>query len=331
MSKYFIPINTDINLNEEFRLRLYNFYTRINGLSYYLPNTYFVDTTNGNLAYSTYTSVLDVNPKVYDSNNNLVTGALTRSNGNWILNLNTTGTYTLYAYYCRQSKTLKPTGADDFDPDTNHENLAWQVTLEVYNPSVRKVLNTTLYAYNQQGYNWLRYNNPDWELVDTLTSPQNVLSVSQTGSSDAKTWTIPFTYLNNVTWTTIGIDLHSLRGVNKQRSVKLHANLQFRKIWSEQQTEKICFSSEDLTGSTDSSLGTDVSVGQELTMNIDLPLNTVDSPFRGTVLWIWNNGQWESACSIHLNDNSLELNRSNTDMGLQRIPYIKTNSQIWYY
>ena len=226
MSKYFIPINTNINLNEEFRLRLRNFYTRINGLSYDLPNTYFVDNTNGNVAYSTYTSVLDVNPKVYDSNNNLVTGALTRVNGDWILNLNTIGTYTLYAYYCRQSKTLKPTGADDFDPNTNHDKIAWQVTLEVYNPSVRKVLNTTLYTYNQQGYNWLRYIS-GWELVDTPTSAQQILDVSQAGEAEALT--IPFTYLNNVTWTTIGIDEYSLRGVNKQRSVKLHANLQFRK------------------------------------------------------------------------------------------------------
>lgn len=155
--KYFIPINTNINLNEEFRLRFYNFYTNINNMIYWLPNTYFVDTTDGNIAYSTHTSVLDVNPKVYDSNNNLVAGALTRVNGDWILNLNATGTYTLYAYYCRQSNTLKPTGADDFDPDINHDNIAWQVTLEVYDPSVAKVLSTDLYTYRQQGYDWVAY------------------------------------------------------------------------------------------------------------------------------------------------------------------------------
>ena len=331
--KYYIPINTDINLSEEFRLRWYNYYANINNLTYSLPSTYFVENNFDNFAYSSTDNT--INPKVYDSNDNLVTGALTRVNGQWILNLNATGTYHIYGYYVWDRNSLKPSTTEDVDTTYgNYDMAAWDVVVEVYNPSVSKVLSTDLYTYRQDGYDWLRYDGSayDWRLVDALSSPQKVLNASRTGSSDEQAYTIPFDYLNDATWQTVGIDTGSLRGVNSQRSVKLHAILRFRSSYYGQETWKICFTNENIAGSTDSSLGTDIAIGQDTAINIDLPLKTNSNTTRGNTLFMWYHDQWEKTCDISLTQSDgLEFHAEYTSTGLNYLPYIKTSSQIWYY
>lgn len=188
--KYFVPINTDINLNEEFKLRWWQYMVTIWGFNYTLPSTYYVDNTTDNFSYDS-SDTNNLNPKVYDNGN--IVNVLRRENGNWIMNIPSTGTYTLLATYTRNSNTLKPTMSEDVkDITSDIDSAQWATIIEAYDPSVAKVLSTELYTYRQQGYDWIAYKDSGtWVIYDD----EEVLS--DISFADPKY--ASFSYLNDAT------------------------------------------------------------------------------------------------------------------------------------
>ena len=295
-NKYFIPINTNINLSEEFRLRWYNHYASINNLTYSLPSTYFVENNFDNFAYSSTDNT--INPKVYDSNNNLVTGALTRVNGQWILNLNAVGTYHIYGYYVWNRHSLKPSTTEDVNTASgNYDMAAWDVVVEAYNQDIAKTYSSYLNTYRTQGYDYLMFGsyngsigNAYWSLYDDAgTNPLQTIEISD---DDGDYLGRTVTFSSSSTYESLGLATTQLRGPNTLRKVNLYASLGFFWEPSTHYTTKLYFTPTKNFDTTDSSLGFTLNAGdRNIIATTDMKYNT-DSYKAYVYCWIDGWDQW---------------------------------------